>query len=69
MRLDDAPVLGAVIAAGPDDRVFDALVVAGPLVIGLVAVLGRSPPTVGLAAAYLATFCGYVLYNGTRGGE
>ncbi|MFB6075249.1 MAG: hypothetical protein ABEJ89_09570 [Haloarculaceae archaeon] len=49
---------------GTDDPVFDVLLVAGPLVIALIAVLGRSLPTDALAAAYLLSFVGYVAYKG-----
>jgi hypothetical protein len=55
-----------VFEAGADDRVFDSLLLTGPLVIGLIAVLGRSLVTEAVAIAYIAAFVGYTLYRGVR---
>lgn len=63
MTPSDVPLLGAVLDSGPDDPVFDALLLAGPVVILLVALLGRRVPSVALAASYLAAVCSYVLYR------
>jgi hypothetical protein len=62
----DLPVVSAVFEAGADDRIFDSLLFFGPLVIGLVVVLGRSILTEVIAAAYIAVFVAYVLYRGLR---
>jgi len=64
MKLDRIPLIGQVINSGADDRVFDALLLAGPLVVVVLALVGRNLVTEGLAAAYLAVFVGYVLYIG-----
>ncbi|MEM4781533.1 MAG: hypothetical protein QXG03_08250 [Halalkalicoccus sp.] len=48
---------------GPDP-VFDALMLAGPLILVAIALLGRTALTTALAIAYLLAFVGYVLYNG-----
>ncbi|PSQ15416.1 hypothetical protein BRD00_14055 [Halobacteriales archaeon QS_8_69_26] len=70
MRPRDLPVIHGVIEAGPNDRVFDVLLLSGPLVVGLVALLGReNVVSAGVASAYLAAFCGYVLYKGFVSGE
>ena len=41
MKLGDLPIVSTVFEAGADDRVFDSLLLLGPLVIGLVIVLNR----------------------------
>ncbi|GAB6861988.1 hypothetical protein ACFR97_03810 [Haloplanus litoreus] len=64
MNPRDLPVISDVFEAGADDRVFDSLLLLGPLVIGLVVVLDRSFVTETLALAYIAVFVGYVLYRG-----
>lgn len=66
MKPSDLPVVSVVFEAGAEDRVFDSLLLVGPLVIVLVAVLGRSLLTTGLAMGYIAVFVTYVLYRGAR---
>jgi hypothetical protein len=58
------PVVAAVVEAGADDRVFDSLLLVGPFVVGLVAVVGRSLLTEAIAVAYIAVFVAYTLYRG-----
>ena len=62
-------VLRAVIEAGPNDRVFDAMLLCGPLVLLLVAAVGRSTLTVGAAVLYLAAFVVYVLVKAATVGR
>lgn len=64
MKVDDLPAFGGIVDAGPDDRVFDGLLLAGPLVIGLVSVLGRTALTRVVAGTYVVVFVIYVLYRG-----
>lgn len=66
MRLRDLPVIGYVVEAGADDRVFDSLLFVGPLVIGVIALLGRSLFTEVLSVTYLAAFVTYTLYRGVQ---
>ena len=66
MRLRDLPVVSNVVEAGADDRVFDSLLFAGPFIIGVIALLGRSLFTEGVAVAYLAAFVTYTLYRGVQ---
>ncbi|WP_458190800.1 hypothetical protein [Haladaptatus sp. NG-WS-4] len=66
MKLGDLPVISTVFEAGADDRIFDLLLLLGPLVIGLVIVLNRSLVTEALALAYLSVFVAYILYQGIR---
>ncbi|PSQ61798.1 MAG: hypothetical protein BRD21_08465 [Halobacteriales archaeon SW_8_66_22] len=62
----DLPVVSAVVEAGADDRIFDSLLLIGPLVIGLIVILGRSLVTEAVATVYIATFVGYTLYRAIR---
>jgi len=64
MKPERIPLIGQVIESGADDRIFDTLMLAGPLVVVLPALVGRNLFTEALAAAYLAVFVGYVLYIG-----
>lgn len=60
MRLEQIPFVGPLLAAGADDHVFDALLVMGPVVIVAIAILGRTPVSISLAALYIGWFVGYV---------
>jgi len=62
----DLPVVSAVVEAGADDRIFDSLLLIGPLVIGLIVLLGRSFVTEAVAVVYIAVFVGYTLYRAIR---
>lgn len=66
MKPSDVPVVSSVFEAGADNRVFDLLLLLGPLVIGLVVILGRSLVTEVLAVAYIAVFVTYALYHGVQ---
>jgi len=68
MQLEEIPVVGPLLAAGADDRVFDALLVSGPILIVAIALLGRNPGSVALAVAYTVGFSVYIGYKGIRGG-
>lgn len=64
MKVRDVVVVRAMIDAGPNDRIYDAMLLAGPLVVVILAVVGRNPLTVTVALLYLVAFVGYVLYRG-----
>ncbi|WP_408958108.1 hypothetical protein [Natrinema sp. 74] len=66
MTLSDVPIVGDLLEAGAEDRVFDGLLLVGPVLIALIAVDGRSPLTTVIAVAYLLCFVAYVLYRGVR---
>ncbi|WP_121743591.1 hypothetical protein [Natronorubrum halophilum] len=66
MNIADIPIVGDLLEAGAEDWVFDSLLLIGPLLIALIAVIGRSPITTGITAAYLLFFVAYVLYRGVR---
>lgn len=64
MRPTDLPIIAQVSDAGADDWVFDTLLFAGPVVIGLIVLFGRSAPTEVVALAYLVVFVCYIVYSG-----
>lgn len=64
MKLTRVPLVGSVVESGADDRVFDALLLSGPLVIMLIAIFGRTLVTTGLSGGYLVLFTLYLLYKG-----
>lgn len=66
MRSGVRAIAKRVLAAGPEGWGYDRLLLAGPAVILLIAVVGRNAVTVALAAAYVATFVFAFLYNGVR---
>jgi Flp pilus assembly protein TadB len=51
---------------GSRDRVLDLFILAGPVVVAVVAVVGRTAFTEVLALAYVAGIVGYVLYRGVE---
>jgi hypothetical protein len=65
VKLRDIPIVASVVDAGADDRVFDSMLLVGPVVIAVIALLGRSVVTELLAVAYIVTFVSYVLYRAT----
>lgn len=58
------PFLDELFNAGTDDPVFQVLLLAAPVVIALIVLLGRSPVTTALAGGYLAVLVGNTLRNG-----
>lgn len=61
MSPTDLPVIGWLLASGPPGQVFDWLLLLGPVVILIVAVVGRTPVTASIASIYLAAFLSNVL--------
>ncbi|ADB60964.1 hypothetical protein Htur_2081 [Haloterrigena turkmenica DSM 5511] len=66
MTLREIPVVGELLESGAEDRVFDTLLLIGPGIILVIALLGRSPLTLGIAIGYLVFFLAYVLYRGVQ---
>ena len=64
MNPTEIPLLGSVLRSGARDRVFDAFLLCGPLLVALIAVVGRNPVTTAIAALYVLVFVGYVAYLG-----
>jgi hypothetical protein len=69
VKLAEIPVVSTVVDAGADDRVFDSMLLVGPVVIAIIALLGRSVVTELLAVAYILTFVSYVVYRATAAEE
>lgn len=65
MQAADIPFVRFILASGADDHIFDAFLLAGPMVIVAIVLLGRSLATTLLAVAYLVAFFGYTLLKGT----
>ncbi|SFG35765.1 hypothetical protein SAMN04488063_1790 [Halopelagius inordinatus] len=63
MSVEDLPILGPVFDSGADDHVFDGLLLAGPLLLCVLALVGRTRVTTVIAAGYLLVFVGYILYK------
>ncbi|GGM51212.1 hypothetical protein [Haloarcula argentinensis] len=66
MQLEEIPVIGSLLAAGADDRVFDAMLVLGPVIIIVITLLGRNLASLALAVAYTVGFSVYIGYKGIR---
>lgn len=62
MKLTDIPIIKQVVRFGGNDRVLDALILLGPVLIAGIALVGRTPVTTVLAAAYVVSLPVYVLY-------
>lgn len=65
-KVEHVPLASTLLEAGPNDRVFDSLLLAGPLLIVAIVIGGRSTLTSLLAAGYLITFAGYTLAKGIK---
>ncbi|MFB6146549.1 MAG: hypothetical protein ABEJ08_02570 [Halobacteriaceae archaeon] len=63
MKLTDIPFVEDVVSIGPDSRVFDGLLISGPLIVGLIVLVGRNPITFALAVSYLILFVAGVIYR------
>jgi hypothetical protein len=69
MNATDVPLVASIARAGAEDRVFGWLMVAGPAVFALVALLGRAAVTVALASLYVVAFVAYIPYKALTRGE
>ncbi|MFB6109426.1 MAG: hypothetical protein ABEJ60_00930 [Halodesulfurarchaeum sp.] len=68
MNGDALPLIGRVIEEGADDRLFDGLLLLGPPLVVLIALLGRNGLTVALISGYLLAFVARVVQNFMRSG-
>ena len=57
------PVVGRALAFGPGDPLYDVLLIAGPLVVLILALAGRNVVTVALAAGYVVGFVAVLAYH------
>ena len=62
--LDRLPLVGGLLSAGAEDRVFDTLLALGPVAVGAIAVLGRTAVTTAFAAGYVLAYVGYTAAKG-----
>lgn len=63
MNPSGLPLVGWILESGPDDRVFDALLLTGPLIVALIALLGRSQVVEAIVIVYLVAIVGHVVTN------
>lgn len=63
MSVDQIPGVQWIRETGPDDPVFDGLLLAGPLMIIVLAFLGRTLLTTGLVSGYLGVFVAYTAFK------
>lgn len=63
MSVDHVPGVQWIRETGPGDAVFDGLLLAGPLVIIVLAFLGRTLLTTGLVGGYLGVFVAYTAFK------
>lgn len=68
MKVQDLPLVRTVSDASPDDPVFDAFTLSGPVVVLAIVVGGRSTLTTALVVAYVVGFFGYVAFKGLKKG-
>jgi hypothetical protein len=68
MNPETLPYVGAVFRFGASDRVLDSILLAGPVVVLSMILLGRTPVTTVLAVGYVLSFTVYVVYKGVHDG-
>lgn len=64
MKIENLPLISQVVAFGPDSRLFDSLLISGPIIVILIAVFGRNVVTLGISISYLLCFVASVVYTG-----
>ncbi|AHZ22765.1 hypothetical protein E6P09_03425 [Haloferax mediterranei ATCC 33500] len=64
MNPSNVPIISHILESGAEDRVFDSLLLIGPLLIVIITVFHRSLVTELLATAYIVVFVTYILYQG-----
>lgn len=64
MKPADLPIIKQVLESGAEDRVYDSLVLTGPVIIAVILLVGRSVVTIGLALLYVTVFVSYLAYRG-----
>jgi hypothetical protein len=68
MNPETLPYVGAVFRFGASDRVLDSILLAGPVVVLAMILLGRNPVTTVIAGLYVLSFACYVVYKGVHDG-
>ncbi|MFT4891973.1 MAG: hypothetical protein ACI9YT_002912 [Halobacteriales archaeon] len=67
--LVELPIVGEIFAAGSTDPIYDLLMVAGPLLLLVIRVVGREFVTQALVGLYLLSFLAYVVVRHVREGR
>lgn len=63
MNLTDLPLVEYVVSIGPDSRVFDGLLISGPLILVLIVLVERNTVTLALAVSYLLMFVAGIVHE------
>lgn len=66
MDIKNLPIVSQVVSFGPESRLFDSLLIAGPLVVILIVFFGRNVFTLAIASSYLLWFVASVVYTGVQ---
>jgi hypothetical protein len=64
--IDRARGLRRLASVGPDDRLLRLPLFAGPVVVAVIGLVGRSRPAEVIGAAYVLTVVGVVIYQSAR---
>ena len=64
MNPSDLPLVAWLSRASPGDPVFDALMIIGPVLLVVVAILSRTTVTTTMVGFYIASFFVFTIYNG-----
>lgn len=68
-KLRRLPLVGGIFGAGSADPIYDLLMVAAPLLLLVIRVVGRGLVTQALVGLYLLTFLAYVVAKHVREGR
>lgn len=63
MTPEDIPIVGFLFRFDGRDTGYNILILCGPLLIAVLALFGRSLPTMALAVGYVSAFVLYTLWN------
>jgi hypothetical protein len=67
--LGEVPLVGGIFGAGSEDPIYDLLMIAAPLLVLVIRVVGRVLVTQVLVGLYLLTFLAYVVAKHVREGR
>lgn len=63
MTPEDIPVLGTLFEVGAKSRLYDAMMLLGPILIVLIAIVGRTEVTTVSAGIFVITLPLYILFQ------
>lgn len=64
MNLQNLPLGEQIGEFGAGDPIFDVLMLIGPVIIGMIGIVGRTPLSRAIASGYLVFFVSYIIYKG-----